>query len=109
MADTWITDLAHFLDNGRIHPNLSGPARSLVNHLGAIVAAVTGGDPEEPLGVPCRRRPGRRPCPGEIDGFIDPESNKIHWLCPICGDNGSISNWEGMLWDCRAAGVEPLQ
>lgn len=100
MADTWVTDLTHFLQNGRLHPALPGPARRLVDHLGAIVAAVTSVEPDEPLGVRCRRRPGRKPCPGPIEGFIDPESHEICWFCVACGDNGVISNWENTVWDC---------
>src|SRR5207302_9267178 len=101
MADTWVTDLGHFLEDGRLHPALAGPARRLVDHLCAIVVAVTSAEPDDPLGVRCRRRPGRKPCPGEIEGFIDPETNQIHWFCVACDDNGFISNWQATLWDCR--------
>jgi hypothetical protein len=51
----------------------------------------------------CRRRPDRKPCPDPIEGFIDPESHEICWLCIACGDNGFIPNWENTLWDCRGA------
>jgi len=75
MADTWITDLTDFLGNGRLPQELPGPALRLAEHLGKIAAAVTGAEPDDPLGVCCRRRPGRRPCPGEIEGYIVPKSN----------------------------------
>lgn len=103
MADTWITDLTHFLENGRLLRELPGPALRLVEYLGKIVAAVTSAEPDDPLGVRCRRRPGRRPCPGEIEGYVDPQSNAIHWACLVCGDNGLISNWENTMWDLREA------
>lgn len=103
MPDTWITNLTHFLEAGRLHPELPGPARKLADHLGAIIVAVTSVDPDDPLGVPCRRRPNRRPCGGEIEAFIDPETHRIHWACLACGDNGVISNWEHTMWDCRDA------
>ncbi len=106
MPDTWITDLTHFLEDGRPHPQLPGPALKLAAHLGAIVVAVTSTDLDSPLGVRCRRRPGRKPCPGQIEAFIDAESNHIHWLCLACGDNGLISNWENTLWDCSGAPLE---
>ena len=79
MADTWITDLKHFLEDGRLALALPGPALRLVEYLGWIVAAVTGVDPDDPLGVRCRRRLRRRPCSGEIEGYIVPESNDIYW------------------------------
>lgn len=103
MPDTWITDLTHFLEDSRLHPNLPGPARRLATYLGSIVVAVTSAEPDDPLGVRCRRRPGRRPCPGEIEGFIDPESNQIHWACLVCGDNGLIANWEHTMWNFSMA------
>ena len=88
MADTWITDLTHFLENGRLPRELPGPALRLVEYLGKIVAGL----------------PERRPCPGEIEGHISPESNAIYWECLVCGDKGLISNWENTMWDLRAAG-----
>jgi hypothetical protein len=103
MADTWITDLTHFLEDGRLVQELPGPALRLAEYLGRIVAAVTGTEPDDPLDIRCRRRPGRRPCPGEIEGYIDPESNAIHWKCLVCGDHGLISNWENTIWDLREA------
>jgi hypothetical protein len=106
VPDTWITDLTHFLEDGRLPAKLPAPARALANHLGSIVAAVTSADPDKPLGVRCRRRPGRRRCPGEIEAFIEPDSNEIHWMCLTCGDNGLISNWENTLWDCSSAETE---
>ena len=104
MADTWITDLTDFLENGRLPQGLPGPALRLVEYLGRIVAAVTGVEPDDPLGVRCRRRPGRRPCPGEIEGYISPESSVIYWECLVCGERGVISNWENTMWDLREAG-----
>lgn len=103
MADTWITDLTHFLENGRLPPELPGPARRLLAYFGKIIAAVTGVEPDDPLGVRCHRRPKRRPCSGEIEGYIDPQSNTIHWVCLVCGDNGRISNWENTMWDLSQA------
>ena len=104
MADTWITDLTDFLEDGRLPAALPGPARRLAEYLGSIVASVTGTEPDDPLGVRCRRRPERRPCRGEVEGYVDPESNAIHWVCLECGDNGLISNWEDTIWDLTAAG-----
>ena len=101
MPNTWVTDITHFLsDSGSIAPE-SGPARKLAEHIAAIVAESTAalGDIEGYEKVSCRRRPGRRPCQGLIDSWIDPETGSIYWECPNCGDNGFISNWEGTLWD----------
>jgi hypothetical protein len=108
MAETWITDLAHFLEDGRLSTELPGSALKLVEYLGGIVAAVTRIEPDDPLGVRCRRKPGRRPCSGEIEGYIVPESGDIYWECLACHDRGLIPNWENTMWDLRDAGEDPL-
>lgn len=105
MGDTWITDLTHCLDeNGRIGPQ-QGPARRLAEYFTSIVAMVSRPElviPPE-FRVRCRRRPGRKPCPGDIEADLDPETEDIVWWCPVCGDKGYIRNWKGTLWDCRDA------
>lgn len=108
MGDTWICHLTDFLDErGGIAPE-SGPARRLAEHFAAIVAAASA-LPSQTVAltsVPCRRRPGRRPCPGRIQAVVTEESS-IQWQCPACGDNGLISCWQDTLWDSRVVG--PLQ
>jgi hypothetical protein len=102
MSDTWITDITHYLDaDGNLPPDLPGPARNLANYLGSLIAAVSAAPCPIPrrLNVQCRRRPGRRPCPGFIEAMIDPDDYSVVWHCPSCGDNGFISNWEGTAWD----------
>jgi hypothetical protein len=41
----------------------------------------------------------------ELVGFVDLESDNIVWICPACGDNGSISNWQRTIWDMSGAGA----
>jgi len=109
LGDTWIADLTHFLDvYGQIELP-KGSARRLAEHLTAIVAMVSNPESVIPpeLRVRCRRRPGRRPCPGRIDGDLDPQTEDIVWWCPVCGDNGYIRNWKGTIWDLSGAGGQP--
>lgn len=101
MADTWIIDITHFLDeDGRLVPT-SGPALKLAEHIGSIIAMVSAeGSPLAALAkVRCRRRPGRRKCPGEIVAMLEMDTDAIVWQCPSCGDNGVISGWHDTLWD----------
>ncbi len=103
MADTWITDMTHFLDQNGAIGVMPDPARKLAKYLASIVAAATNEnyyDEDSAVVVHCRRRPRRKPCPGEIEAFIDPEKDVVLWRCPVCGDNGLIRNWQGTLWDC---------
>ena len=100
MADTWVTDLRHFLDESGEVPDLPGPAMNIAVFTGAIAAWVTGRDRDkhESTNVACRRSPGHRRCRGEIvAGFH--EDSTITWVCPICGDTKIVRGWEGTRWD----------
>lgn len=101
MARTLVTDLRHFLtEEGAIAPT-PGAATRLAEFLGRIVVDATSPPSAQCSGHPvrCTRRPGRKPCPGEIESDLEPEDGTIVWWCPICGENGYIRNWEGTLWD----------
>jgi hypothetical protein len=101
-ARTYITDLTHFLTKeGAIAP-MTGAARRLAYFLGSVVVDATSLECEREQGksLKCRRRPGRKACPGEIETDLEPETDEIVWWCTACGENGTISNWKGTLWDC---------
>jgi hypothetical protein len=106
MADTWVTDMRHYLDSdGSMAMDMPAPALNLALFQGSIVAWVTtllalNGSPR--TNVHCRRRPGRYPCAGEIHAALAlEEPDTIIWHCPLCGDNGFIRGWEGTPWDRR--------
>ena len=101
MADTWISDITHFLgDNGDliVEPK---EARALADYFASIIVMASHPEHEYPpeYRVLCRRRPQRKPCREEIVGFIDPETDNVVWMCPKCNDRGLISNWQGTIWD----------
>lgn len=105
MADTWIVNFRHFLNQDGSIGIKSGSGRRLAEYFAAIVQETSGdidGEGNFPK-VRCRRRPKRKPCSGTIESFIDPEDDAIVWRCPACGDNGAISGWEGTLWDFSEA------
>jgi hypothetical protein len=55
-----------------------------------VVDATTNLD-DEPS-VRCRRRRGRRRCTGTVMSYpAADDSDRIHWYCPVCNDNGFIS------------------
>jgi hypothetical protein len=96
----WVINIQHWLDE-----TMSGPAvpqlKSKVKKLSEIIAyatSVAAGLPTESI-PKCWRRPKRRPCKGELDIILDQESGQIHWHCRICGDEGVVSGWEGLIWD----------
>lgn len=102
MRGTMVTNLTHFLDElGGIAPP-RGPARRLAEFFTQIVATVTS-DLDEPLGsIPCRRRPGRKPCPGKVDAFFTAD-DEILWECLHCHDHGVITHWQDTFWDLMDA------
>ena len=87
------TNMRHFLvDDGSL-PDLPEPALDLAFHLGAIVGWVSR-SPSMDLqftNVPCRRRPSRHRCLGEIQAGLDSNTGTIEWTCPVCADSGTIS------------------
>jgi hypothetical protein len=96
-ARALVTDLSHFLTKeGAIAP-MPVQARRLAEFLGNVVAAATTPN-ADPHRVQCWRRPGRKPCPGAIETDFE-EDDRIVWWCPVCGENGYISHWQGTLWD----------
>jgi len=103
MGDNWISNIRHFLDDdGMIPEDLPGPAFRLANYFGSIVEVVSSRKDHEKLhtGIKCRRRPGCKPCPGEILAIIDEQNNfAINWHCTNCDDNGFISGWQGTIYD----------
>ncbi len=105
MADTWITDITHFMDEeGNIITEPLAAAK-LGAYFAAIIVMASYIEPEFPekYRVYCRRKPKRKLCLGEILGYMDPDTDKIVWQCPKCGDRGIISNWQGTIWDMRSA------
>ncbi|BBY99877.1 hypothetical protein [Mycolicibacterium fallax] len=95
-----VADLQHFLDLG---PEVPGPALKLAEHLTSIAAAASAGDAHTPweTALPCRRRPANRRCPGRIIVVCPDPDQSIGWRCSHCGDDGTISNWAGSIYDLR--------
>ncbi len=96
----FVSDLRHFLD---MPDDAPGPARNMAEQLGNVVRAATAAEAGAAWvsALPCRRRPGRRPCPGRIAVFRSDVPAQIEWRCTSCGDEGVISGWEGTYCDLR--------
>ena len=100
-AKTFVVDLTHWLTEEGAIAAMPPPAQRLAEYMGRIVADATGflADQYPEQGVKCHCRPGRKPCPGIIECDFEPETDRIAWWCPECGESGFISNWKGTLWD----------
>ena len=103
MGNTWIVDMSHYDWRDEDEKEMPRPAVRLAEYFASIVEAtvriasldIDGGA----IDVQCRRRPGRRRCAGRIHAELYQEDNELYWQCPVCGDNGRISNWAGTRWD----------
>ena len=96
-----VSNLNHFLD---LSDDVPAPACRLAQHFGSIVRAATAGErvgDRWTSALPCRRRPGHRPCPGRITIARPDPPAPIGWQCSVCADEGVISNWEDSPYDLR--------
>ncbi len=104
MADTWITDIRHFLnEKGELPKKMSGHARSLAMYFGKIIEAASkegNFGNEARTDIPCRKKPGNRKCGAAITASVQADLI-IQWRCPACGDSGIISGWHDTVWDMR--------
>jgi len=77
----FVSDLRHFLD---LPDDAPGPARKMAKQLGNVVRAATAAEAGTAWvsALPCRRRLGRRPCPGRIIVFRPDLPARIEWAVP---------------------------
>lgn len=106
MEDRWIIDITHYGTDKASIWDLPPPSRRLAEYFGSIVSAATLAPPgaEVHTALRCRRRPGRKPCPGHIVVERLEVPPEIEWSCPCCGDRGVIRNWRGTGWDLSGKG-----
>lgn len=69
--------------------------------MGEIVQAGTASPAGNVVHTPlaCRRRPGRKPCPGRLLLRRRDAPPEITWECPSCDDQGVVYGYEGGIWD----------
>jgi len=110
MGDTWIINMSHYDYKDEEAPDLPKEAKKLAEYFASIIEGTVHrasiGEPYS--GVRCRRRPQKRACGGVIRSESSLEGAELHWWCPVCGDNGRISNWVGTRWDPEKRREESL-
>ena len=100
MGDTWITDMSHFDYPEEDADGVPREAVRIATYFASLVEGTVGGPRlGGATGVRCRRRPGWLPCSGVIVSELHPSGHELRWRCPVCEDNGVISNWAGTRWD----------
>jgi len=100
MNQTYVTDLTHYLDDvGEVVQRIPTEARQLASFLALIVDAVTSRFPQTHSGIETGIRCRGSGCKGMIIAALAHYEEPVHWHCLECGDNGTISNWQGTKWD----------
>ena len=93
-------DLSKFLDDKGNVLNLTEQAKTVFKFLTTIVSSVSG-NIDQPLidvDLKCNTRADALSCEGSIEASCS-RSNMIEWHCDTCEAAGTISNWQGSLWD----------
>ena len=97
MGDTWIIKMSHYDYPDDEAYGLTKKFKRFAEYFGSIIEGTVGRVPttEKSAGIQCRRRPGRIRCSGVIRSELHPNGTELQWWCPVCGDNGRISDWIG--------------
>lgn len=100
MQKTWMTYLPHFLDErGGPPKELHAPAHRMVKALCEFVTYATNFDAEGDELPQCFTVSKRKRCLGRVMPLISMDDDTILWHCSQCRNSGSISGWQGTLWD----------
>lgn len=93
-------DLRHFLDEVGNELELTEQAKMVFKFLTNIISSVSE-NIEQPLievDLNCNSRADELSCRGEIEA-TSIVVNMIEWHCDTCEASGTISNWQGSIWD----------
>ncbi len=83
-------------------------SRHLGGFYGWIVAAASVRSPGSwaRTAIPCRRRPGHKPCAGYLRTRAIDVPSCVMWTCERCNDNGLVRNWHRTSWNLRAQALQ---
>jgi len=88
----------HFLDEKGVIAPRRGPARSMAEFCGSLIACATDSDNvgvRAPMCFKCKK--------GPVDAAIT-KDDAVYWSCSRCRTEGRISSWQGTLWDLSEGG-----
>ena len=96
-------NLRHFLDEEGKELELTEQAKSIFKFLTTIVSSVSENinQPLIDVDLKCNTRADELSCEGSIEATCI-EIGNIEWICDTCEASGTISNWQGSLWDKQA-------
>lgn len=93
-------NLKHFLDEEGKVLDLTDQAYTVFKFLTEIVSSVSAHTEQSLIDVnlQCSRRADALACEGNI-AAVYIVNGMIEWHCDTCEAAGTISNWQGSLWD----------
>lgn len=95
---TYVTDITHYLDDqGEVSPDMPREARQLASFLVLVIDAASRTVPSDNQDINIRCRKAN--CTGSIRASLASANDEIGWLCPNCGHNGVIRNWQDTKWN----------
>jgi hypothetical protein len=89
-------DLRHYLTPAGTLLDAPRPARNLAEYFAHIVAQGSNYDEGSRCGVAAGRGGAHVLACWR---FVPISIAMMVWHCPVCGDNGAISGWQGTFWD----------
>ena len=95
----WVIDIRHWLNDDKTGPAVP-QLRLKVKKMTEIITFATSLEKGLVTSSPpkCWRRPNRKPCAGELEIHFTAE-DRIHWICPVCEDEGVLMGFRGLIWD----------
>lgn len=102
---TYVTDIAHYLDETGEMAQMPRPARKLASFLTLLIEAASGATlaGEHNSGIRCRTKA----CRGTIRTFLPTIRDEITWRCVVCEHHGVIRNWQNTKWNQLRSSGEP--
>ena len=96
----WVIDIRHWLGENLVDAGLP-QLKFKVKKLAEIITYATAIEAGISVDVRprCWRKPQRKPCAGELEISLNPDTKQIHWLCTECRDEGVVTGWSGLMWD----------
>lgn len=96
----YISNMQHFLDeSGNIPKQIPREARELASFFALVIDATTKISPSTLTSTEIRCF--EKGCGGMIKTVLRKKTEEIQWYCPVCENEGVISEWQGTKWDNR--------
>ena len=97
----WVIDIRHWLDDktqtGQAVPQLKFKVKRITEIIAHATSFKAGLSVDSP--TICWRRPKRKPFKGQLDIQLSIITDQIHWICPVCEDEGVVTGQKGLIWD----------